>query len=92
MSKKDISVTICIIGGIDTDSIKRAMDDFRPGMRSNLPDLASVSETALYIIKGGAQRWKTLKYPKMDTFILVDLYYMMPETIAALHRSIWEAE
>ncbi len=86
MKMQDISVTICTIGGVDTENSKRAVLEFKPEIVSKYPTPANPSETALYIIKGGAQRWKTVKYPKADTLLLIDLYYFMPETVAALFR------
>ncbi len=89
MRKQDISITICTIGSIGTENHDRALGEFRPGIFSKLPDLPTPYDTALYIIKGGAQRWKEVYFTKKDKFIFVDLYFIMPETIAALARSVW---
>ncbi len=85
MSKKDISVTICTIGFISTENAIAAMDRFRPGVMSDLP-LATPSDTALSIIKAGAQRWKSVGYPRMVTFVFTNLYNIMPETMCTLLR------
>ncbi len=64
------------------------LNEFRPGFISKLSP-ACPEETALNIIKGGAQRWNTVSYPKVDASIFPNLYQIFPETIAALVRSIW---
>ncbi len=84
MKKKDISITICALGPIGTENVMTAVNEFKPGIFSELPDPPSPSEVALEVIKGGAQRWKEVYYTKMDKFVFVDLYFIMPETIAAL--------
>ncbi len=89
MRKQDISITICTIGPIDTENHNRALNEFSPGMLSKFPYIPSSSEVALEVIKGGAQRWKEVYYTKMDKFVLVDLYFIMPETTAALVRYLW---
>ncbi len=52
--------------------------------------MADPSETALAVIKGGAQRWNEVRYPTMVTFICTNLYHFMPETFGALIRSVEE--
>ncbi len=70
MKKKDISVTICTVGLIATESAMTNLEEFRPGFVSQFSP-ASPAETALNIIKGGAQRWNTLSYPKMEASVLL---------------------
>ncbi len=89
MKGKKISITICTLGLIGTENVIRALDEFKPGMLSKFPDPPSPSEAALEVIKGGAQRWKEVYYTKMEKFVFVDLYFIMPETIAALGRYLW---
>ncbi len=87
MSKKEISITICTIGLIDTDHAMTDVGEFSPRALSTIP-ISSASDTALSVIKGGAQRWNNVYYPR-DMFVYPHLYHIMPETIAALVRYIW---
>ena len=89
MKKRDISITLCILGPIDTDNIKRAANEFKPGIVSKYPELPSPSDAALEVIKGGAQRWKEVYYTKMDKFVYIDLYFIMPEFVSAIVRFLW---
>ncbi len=86
MKKMPISITICIFGPIETTNMRAAVNKFKPTMVS--PDLPSPSDSALVIIKGGAQRWKTVHYPMIDTIGLY-FYYIMPETFHAFVRFMW---
>ncbi len=79
--KKNVSITICVIGGTATENLLSTAEKFKPGF-SSLVSLASPAKTALNIIKGGAQRWNEVYYPKMDTSIFLTLYHIMPETMA----------
>ncbi len=88
MKKKDISISICLLGLTDTENVMKGMKEFRPGTLSTIP-ISNPSETALNVIKGGAQRWKIVYYPYFDMFIFMHLYNMMPETVAALLRYVW---
>ncbi len=89
MSKKDISITIFTLGSVDTKNAITAVEEYRPGFSSKIL-MANSSETALYVIKGGAQRWKNMNYPNLPVFLFTNLYHIMPETIAALLRYMWE--
>ncbi len=92
MKENGVSVTICTLGFIGTDSIVTGIKKYNEGILPKWARLgfsaASSSDTALYIIKGGAQKWKTLSYPKMHTSVL-PLHYFMPETMAAFNRYLW---
>ena len=88
MRKKNVSVTICTIGGTATENLLSTAEKFKPGVFSEV-SLASPDETALNIIKGGAQRWNEVYYPKRDTSIFVTLYHIMPETMSGLIRDFW---
>ncbi len=89
MRKGSVSITICIIGLVDTENAITAVEEFRPGFSSKFPTIANPSETALNVIKGGAQRWKYVYYPYLDIFMFNHLYNIMPETIAALLRIVF---
>ena len=89
MSKKDISITICTLGLINTENVMTAVEEFRPGVLSKVP-LSNPSDTALSVIKGGAQRWNTINYPRLRISAFSNLYHIMPETIASLVRYMWK--
>ena len=91
MRNTDVSITICILGPVATESFMTALGRWRPQSLSDIASvLASPSETALNIIKAGAQRWNTLSYPRMVTFFYTDLYYFMPETMTSLVRASYK--
>ncbi len=91
MRNADVSVTICTLGMVATESFMTEMERWKPGSLSQIATLlASPSETALNIIKAGAQRWNTLSYPRMITFLYTDLYYFMRETTTWLVRASYK--
>ncbi len=87
MRKNDISITICTLGLVNTENVITAVEEFRPALLSMIPK-ANPSETALSVIKGGAQRWNNVNYPK-EILVTTLLYHLIPETFAALARYIW---
>ncbi len=89
IKKKDISITICNIGFVRTENVVKAWEEFHPGLIYKFP-IDDASTSALRILKGGAQRWNGVRYPKIDSFIFLDLYSIFPETIAALVRYYWD--
>ncbi len=88
LNRKDISVTICTIGFVATENVLNAFEEFRPGLIYRFP-IEDTSESALKIIKGGAQRLDDVQFPKIMGFIFVDLYNIIPGPIKALGRSSW---
>ncbi len=91
MGKKDISITICTLGFVDTKNVMTSLEEFKPGVLTKFQvPVADPSETALNVIKGGAQRWKNMNYPNLPVSLFTNLYHIMPETVAALLRYMWE--
>ena len=90
MKNTDISITIPTIGLVATENHMAAVERFRPGIMSNsMFPPADPPDVALRVIKAGAQRWNTVTIQKINAFVFIDLYHFMPETMAALIRSIW---
>ncbi len=93
MKENDIPVTICTIGLIGTENALNNLERYKQGMLSKVTKFgfapASPSDTALYVIKGGAQRWNTVKYPMSQIYPLLTLHYFMPETMSAFTRFLY---
>ncbi len=93
MSNKDVSVTICTIGLVNTEHAITAFEGFKSGLVSTFTHFsfspASPADTAIHIIKGGAQRWNTVVYPILHCTPFLTLYHFMPETAAAFVRYMW---
>ncbi len=88
MRNNGISVTICTIGLVGTESTITALEKFKPGVLKKIP-IGDPSDTALSVIKGAAQRWNDLYYPRMVTTVFVYLYNFLPETYSAIIRYTW---
>ncbi len=88
MRKKNISVTICTIGMVTTENLLAAAKKFKPEAVSKFPQLATPSDAALAIIKGGAQRWNEVQYPRTLTFFFTHMYHFIPEIYCAIMRYV----
>ncbi len=93
MKENGVSVTICTIGLIGTDNALNSLNNHDPGLLIKFAKFgftaASPSDTALHVIKGGAQRWNTIYYPKSHSTPLLTLRHFMPETMGAFTRYMW---
>ena len=50
----------------------------------------SASETALAVVKAGAQRLQRLYYPFVQTRPIIFAYSLLPETVSTFIRYIWK--
>ena len=74
----------------DTDSGVKILQG-NPRIRKNITP-QSPSDTALAVIKGGAQRWQRVYYPYFENRIELIAYQFFPETMAAIPRYLWSQE
>ncbi len=89
MRNRDISITTCTIGGVATENALATIDKYKLESSSKYPEqLASPSDAALVLIKGGAQRWKDISYPWTATFVFKNLYHFFPKMYGQLIRYI----
>ncbi len=80
MRKKEISITICTIGGVATENALAAIKKYETESSAEYPQqLASPS---------GAQRWKDIRYPWTAPFVFNNLYHFFPEIYGELIRYI----
>ena len=71
----------------DTDNgVKILQGNLR--IRNNITP-QSPSDTALAVIKGGAQWWQRVYYPYLESRIGLIAYHFFPETMAAIPRHLW---
>ncbi len=93
MKENGVSVTICTIGLIGTDNALNILERFKQGIISKWTKFgfapASPYDTALHVVKGGAQRWNTVKYPMSQIYPLLTLHYFVPETMSAFTRFMY---
>ncbi|XP_038633402.1 hydroxysteroid 11-beta-dehydrogenase 1-like protein [Scyliorhinus canicula] len=82
---RDVSVTLCILGMIDTDSTKEKVKNLDVGLVTAYP----VPESALSIIKGGAVRAREIYYPWWTT-LLVSVRDWFPEMREKIIRSSFQ--
>ncbi|XP_072450375.1 hydroxysteroid 11-beta-dehydrogenase 1-like protein isoform X1 [Chiloscyllium punctatum] len=85
MQGKNVSVTLCILAMIDTDS---AMEKVK-SVNIRMPTVSPASEAALAIIKGGAARAQEIYYPWWTT-LTVRIRDWFPEMRDKLIRSSFQ--
>ncbi|XP_078062743.1 hydroxysteroid 11-beta-dehydrogenase 1-like protein [Mustelus asterias] len=85
MQRQDVSITMCILGMIDTDSTKEKIKNMDMEMMAVYP----VSESALSIIKGGAMRTREIYYPWW-TALVVGIRDWFPEARDKIIRSSFQ--
>ncbi|NWH68439.1 DHI1 dehydrogenase, partial [Geococcyx californianus] len=86
MEKVNVSITLCILSYIDTESAVRAVSH----AIHNTP--APKEECALEIIKSGVLRWRELHYPSQAVGSLLLLRDITPNFLDSLIRSSYKVE
>ena len=88
MRKKGVSITICTIGLVLTENVLATLKKFKPETVSKFPQISLPPDAALAIIKGGAQRWNDVEYPRTLTFTFQNLYHIIPQMYCAIIRYV----
>ncbi|NWS77063.1 DHI1 dehydrogenase, partial [Crotophaga sulcirostris] len=86
IEKVNVSITLCILGYIDTESVVKTVSH----VIDNTP--APKEECALEIIKGGALRQRELHYPSRVVGSLLLLQGIAPNFLDSLIRSSYKVE
>ncbi|NXY87787.1 DHI1 dehydrogenase, partial [Alcedo cyanopectus] len=86
MDKVNVSITLCVLGYINTESAVRAISH----VIQDTP--APKEECALEIVKSGALRQRELHYPPRALGILLLLRTIAPEALDSLIRSSYRME
>ena len=73
-----------------TENTLKMMKDLKIEWMLDYMTPANPSDTALAIVKGGAQRWQRLHYPYMETKPNEMLCNIFPEAIASMNRYMTE--
>ncbi len=88
MRERNIVITICTIGVVSTENALARLKEFGLDAAAKFPQVGPPSDAALAIIKGGAQRWNDVEYPRAVVFGLTNLYHFIPEIFCAMARSL----
>ncbi|RMB99311.1 hypothetical protein DUI87_24044 [Hirundo rustica rustica] len=86
IEKVNVSITLCILGYINTESAMRAVSHV-------IPDTpAPKEECALEIIRGGALRWREVHYPPRTVSSMLLLRSFAPELLDSIVRGSYRVE
>ncbi|NXW72727.1 DHI1 dehydrogenase, partial [Hirundo rustica] len=86
IEKVNVSITLCILGYINTESAVRAVSHV-------IPDTpAPKEECALEIIRGGALRWREVHYPPRTVSSMLLLRSFAPELLDSIVRGSYRVE
>ncbi|NXD56307.1 DHI1 dehydrogenase, partial [Corvus moneduloides] len=86
IDKVNVSITLCILGYIDTESAVRAVSHV-------IPDApAPKEECALEIIRGGALRQREVRYPPRAVGSMLLIRSLAPEFLDSIIRSSYHVE
>lgn len=85
----DVSVTLCVIGLVGTESALTELKNFGQYFLLNTVKVAEPSDAAYAIIRGGALRAREIYFPYMETRILTMLRDWLPRTVDYINRFVY---
>ena len=84
LRKVDVSLTLCVIGNIDTEGNKgETLNDINPNLKRY-----PASDAAAAIMGGGAARVREAYYPRMELLPMVILRPWMPDVLDSIVRYV----
>lgn len=85
----DVSVTLCVIGLVATESAISELKNFKQFFLLNNIKAAEPPDAAYAIIRGGALRAREIYFPYMETRVLTMLRDWLPKTVDYINRFVY---
>ncbi|XP_078330258.1 hydroxysteroid 11-beta-dehydrogenase 1-like protein [Crassostrea virginica] len=85
----DVSITMCVIGLVGTESALRGLRDFGQHYLLEMLPAETPSDTALAIVRGGALRRREIYHPYLSIRLMTLLRDWAPEMVESMNRYLY---